>query len=275
MDQDCGDWECIIVDDGSDDHRVRMMCNGITDARVQYHYQERKERSIARNTGIDLASGKYICFLDDDDTYLACYLSDFMDAAGDHLDTILRTGYRIRKEEDGEIRDIKASNYKVGLHQNPVQFAAYYMMGVWSLCIPATYLEDDRFPSEFPHWQDTHLILRLLAKHNFVQLSHHNYIYHQHQAMGSEHLFSSTDLIDRTERNVAAIDDLFENHSDLVASMLPADTHRYLRAEKYLRNASIAAKRNENKIAWNLLKRGKYEGRLWKSYARVVKEILT
>lgn len=64
-------WELIVIDDGSTDHTaevVKKIAN--TDARVFYHYVENGERSRARNLGIGLSVGKYICFLDSDDTFL-------------------------------------------------------------------------------------------------------------------------------------------------------------------------------------------------------------
>lgn len=60
--------EIIVIDDGStDDTAVSlqplMSC-------IHYHYQENQGVSAARNTGISLANGRYIAFLDGDDQYL-------------------------------------------------------------------------------------------------------------------------------------------------------------------------------------------------------------
>ncbi len=66
-------WECIIVDDGSTDNTKELIAS-YTYPRITYIYQTNAERSAARNNGIRLAQGEYICFLDSDDEYLPEHL---------------------------------------------------------------------------------------------------------------------------------------------------------------------------------------------------------
>ncbi len=73
------DWELIIVDDGSTDH-THAVVHSYTDARIRYVYQNNAERSAARNHGIRLAQGQYLCFLDSDDFYLSHHLTAFKKA---------------------------------------------------------------------------------------------------------------------------------------------------------------------------------------------------
>lgn len=62
------DFELILVDDGSKDSSLEV-CISIAekDERVIVVHQENQGVSAARNTGIDRAQGKYICFIDSDD----------------------------------------------------------------------------------------------------------------------------------------------------------------------------------------------------------------
>jgi glycosyltransferase involved in cell wall biosynthesis len=62
------DWEAIIVDDGSTDD-TRQVSAQFTDPRIHYVYQENEGLSAARNTGIRLAQGELLAFLDADDEW--------------------------------------------------------------------------------------------------------------------------------------------------------------------------------------------------------------
>ena len=69
--QDCGDWELILVDDGSTDGKCPALCDGFA-ARypelVRVIHQPNGGLGAARNTGIEAARGDYLLFVDSDDT---------------------------------------------------------------------------------------------------------------------------------------------------------------------------------------------------------------
>lgn len=68
QDIDSAEYEIILIDDGSSDS-----CHGICDMYTEIHdnikviHQGNEGLSAARNTGIDVAQGKYIQFVDSDD----------------------------------------------------------------------------------------------------------------------------------------------------------------------------------------------------------------
>ncbi len=60
------DFELIIVDDGSTDNTEQIV-NTFVDQRIRYYKKKNEERAVARNFGIDKATGAYVTFLDSDD----------------------------------------------------------------------------------------------------------------------------------------------------------------------------------------------------------------
>lgn len=66
--QSYANWELILVDDGATDGSG-LICDefGNSDERILVYHQVNQGVSAARNKGIDLATGKYVCFIDSDD----------------------------------------------------------------------------------------------------------------------------------------------------------------------------------------------------------------
>ena len=79
-------YEIIIVDDGSSDG-----CGDIASSyeNVVYYRQVNQGQSVARNKGIELAKGKYICFVDSDDALVKNSIGYLLDIAlNNNLDVI-------------------------------------------------------------------------------------------------------------------------------------------------------------------------------------------
>lgn len=71
--QSFGDFELLIVDDGSSDDLPSALA-AFDDARINYIHQDNAGPAAARNTGVDAASGRYIAYLDADDSWYPDYL---------------------------------------------------------------------------------------------------------------------------------------------------------------------------------------------------------
>lgn len=273
LSQSFSDWELWVVDDGSTDETEAIVL-AISDSRIHYCKLDHGERSHARNQGVLRASGQYICFLDDDDTYGQDYLLGFYNyLSSNHFpDLIVRTGYY---RVNGEKRN-KTELYNKSRHKNPVRFAAFHFCGVWSLCIPKIFLNTDFFHEEFPHWQDTHLILRLLARHPFIQLVEYQYYYHLHPDMGSKKM--GHDIEKKLSLNLLPIEHIYEKYSYLLKPFLPAYTRRYLISKKYLEFAQVAFFNHQFKLGkkyfWLSLKT-KVSKRFWRHYAYLCKILVS
>lgn len=82
--QTFGNWEIVLVDDGSDD-RSPAICDDYAarDTRIRVIHQENRGLGAARNSGIEVSTGDCIMFVDSDDTLhhdtlrqLAQFMSD-------------------------------------------------------------------------------------------------------------------------------------------------------------------------------------------------------
>ncbi|MBB4077525.1 glycosyltransferase involved in cell wall biosynthesis [Lewinella aquimaris] len=74
IDQSFEDWELIVIDDGSNPTSEFYVRRFNCSEKIKYRYQNNKGPGPARQHGIDLAQGEYICLLDDDDYYLPNHL---------------------------------------------------------------------------------------------------------------------------------------------------------------------------------------------------------
>ena len=102
--QDYNDYEIILVDDGSTDscgaicdEYVRIMSeglNGLTNERIRVIHQKNGGLSVARNSGIAVAKGEYICFLDSDDYWSPNVLGSLMAQVNREKLDVLRFDYQ-------------------------------------------------------------------------------------------------------------------------------------------------------------------------------------
>ncbi len=72
LNQTYGNFEVIVVDDGSDDGSHKLL--SLRDDQLRYLYQENKGPAAARNTGIRAARYPLLAFLDSDDWFAPCKL---------------------------------------------------------------------------------------------------------------------------------------------------------------------------------------------------------
>jgi len=95
------DWEMIIIDDNSSDDGVKIIqrfCE--EDERIKLLKNENNlGPAKTRNKGLDIAQGRYICFLDSDDLWYEPFLQTSVDYLIEHNVGFVFSSYD-RKNED-------------------------------------------------------------------------------------------------------------------------------------------------------------------------------
>ena len=126
--QTFSDFEVVIIDDGSND-RTKKIINKYQneDSRFRYYYQENAGVSVARNEGIKLSDGNFICFLDSDDYFEDTYLEKMYETMIKSDSDVCYCGYNIITPNS---KTIKRTHFKNG------NILAEYILG--KINIPTT-----------------------------------------------------------------------------------------------------------------------------------------
>ena len=70
-------YEVLLMDDGSDDNSYSIcMKYQQMDSRFKVYHQKNSGPSVARNRCLDIAAGRWICFVDSDDTIEENFLNE-------------------------------------------------------------------------------------------------------------------------------------------------------------------------------------------------------
>lgn len=123
--QDYSDYEIILVDDGSTDNSGAICDEFASPSFASLHHsiiktihQPNGGLSAARNAGIKVAKGEYVCFVDSDDYWESNVLGGLMKQVEiDHLD-VLRFNYQNVRLKSERIRELENNGEYEIFHPN-------------------------------------------------------------------------------------------------------------------------------------------------------------
>lgn len=171
LNQGIRDMEIIVVDDASQDQTERIV-RAIGDARVRYVCHDCNHGLPAsRNTGIRLAKGRYIAFLDDDDEWLADKTRkqlSYIEAIG--VDAVVGMGLI-----DGRIPSDSHERSEVTLSD----LRRGNKWGSCTLFVKASVIRDVMFDETLTVGEDWDVFIRLAKKYRIGCLNEPLFIYHQ------------------------------------------------------------------------------------------------
>jgi glycosyltransferase involved in cell wall biosynthesis len=167
LDQSEQDFEIIVVDDGSQDD-PKSTVDRYSDSRIRFVRQDNRGGGAARNTGIDLARGRFIAFLDSDDWFLPAHLAT-MRRLMEGTDGI--AGYARMIVDRGQGRTFMKPPRAIRADEH---MATYLLcdrgfVPTTTLVVGAAMAKQVRYSESLPYAQDTDFAIRLfLAGCKFV-----------------------------------------------------------------------------------------------------------
>lgn len=107
--------EVIVVNDGSTDRtRDRIEALQVTDDRIHLLSQDNQGVAAARNAGIAVAKGEYLCFVDGDDRLVRDCIDKMVKTAEEAAAQMVFCGYRMIREDGSFLSDLVPAFYERG-----------------------------------------------------------------------------------------------------------------------------------------------------------------
>lgn len=194
INQSFRDFEFIIVNNGSFD-RSGVICDAyaLKDSRIKVIHQTRESIGHGRNTGLDIAQGKYITFIDDDDIAELDFLSFLY-----NLMIKNDADLSICGSKDKVFNEKKIMNAEEALIE--LMWRKRYNMAFPTKLFRHNLIKDLRFPVE-GKFDDISLMYKLMAKAQRIAyhgLSKYTFIRHEnnHSAWTTDHSKLTSDTLD-------------------------------------------------------------------------------
>lgn len=218
IDQTFQDWELIIVDDGSTDD-TEAIISAYHEKRIRYYYKKREERSIARNFGVSVAKGEYLCFLDSDDYYLPNHLET-------HFQLINKMGSPIAAVYSGTLMEkdnVKEPDFHLFQNENVIE-------NLWNIgynLLPFSFhqliLKKIIFDPELIYMEDLNFLLSVFKDFEVFPVFTRTNVVVIHEFSSTKKQYRQA-LKENGDQNIFAIDKIIQNHASFLLMFLNRTT---------------------------------------------------
>lgn len=212
-------WELILIDDGSTDKSGRIAEEyGFADERITVFHQKNLGVSLARNQGIDEATGNYVVFLDADDELIEDCLAKTVNIA-EETNADVVAGRSCENQELFQDRIIwtGAEALENSLKDNLFTYSACAKL------IRREFIGKTRFTPDIRINEDSYFVFQLLCKQNvFVLTNDVIYFYRANSESSSRTVFSEKyfDILKVSDLKYKKIEEQFPQMHDLAKNML-------------------------------------------------------
>lgn len=161
--------ELIVVDDNNSDDDFRKetesLMNELKDKRIRYiKHKRNKNGSAARNTGIRLATGKYITFLDDDDEFLPEKIEKQVQCMEQLDESWVGCYTLIKRYVNGKLIDKSIDSKSGDIYLDVFKNELFFNSGSNLLVRRSTAIDINGFDESFKRIQDLEFLIRIAEK---------------------------------------------------------------------------------------------------------------
>ena len=218
-------WECLLVDDGSDES-PREIVEAAHDDRIRLITLNRNYgRGVARQTALDNARGKYLAMLDADDWMFPTRLADQVAILNEEPDLALVSSSTALIDDQNNIIAVRPAtsdsaaptSYTLNAPTSlPVIFAASM--------IPIAVARQGRFDSDYRRSEDHDFLRSILLGRRFVIMPLLHYAYYEQNETTLRKMLQSHQLTRRSLR---------KHVRDYPAHVLPDLARSFIRSAAY------------------------------------------
>lgn len=169
LDQTHRALEIILVDDGSTDDVASIINIAHSDSRIRYTKQRKAGPAKARNTGIALASGEYIAFLDSDDLFCPEKVAKQLRYMAENEIKISHTSFNRMDLQGQDLGVENAGRFSGWVFPDIINYCPIAMPTVMGR---ASIFKSYPFPEEFEVGEDVCLWIKLASQYPLGGIDH-------------------------------------------------------------------------------------------------------
>ncbi|HEY5892407.1 MAG TPA: glycosyltransferase [Chthoniobacterales bacterium] len=237
-----GNWELIVVEDGSNDATesiVNTFTNTVAQAVRFVRHEQNRGLPATRNTGVSLARGDWIVLLDSDDLWTPSHLTDLAASAQREVSELVHSGSILFESGTGRELEIRAPSAEIRREFPLSLFQGQYIIQPSSVMLhKSLWSRVGGFDPAFRYVEDREMWMRCArAGAAFAFTGNNTCLYRKHSSALSTH---SAEMAEASAQ-------VFDRHLDWEA--IPSSIRRRRASEAWAAAGKLRQKRDPLRAA--------------------------